>query len=269
MTQEKRFYKIAAAFSGFLLLFIANLFVPVSGAINHTARMWLILDCCVIVISAGLLLRAGLPSKARLNLSLVYALLMFVAYRGVSFSSVKGFVSVFLCSLAAFRIFELAPDQAIPPIRAARFQSVLASLLLGLGVGGALGTVNLFLSGQPLRFHLTVDCFLTALSPAILEEICYRLLLYAFCLSLLGGEIRNRSEQFWCYFMMVVPHILLHTPDVFLQYGVISGLINSAIMTLLFGLPFALLQRKRDLTTAMVAHGVVDLIRFAFLGLPF
>lgn len=41
------------------------------------------------------------------------------------------------------------------------------------------------------------------------------------------------------------------------------------ILSQLFGLPFAILQRKRDLTSAMIAHGVVDVIRFCFLGAPF
>lgn len=35
----------------------------------------------------------------------------------------------------------------------------------------------------------------------------------------------------------------------------------------LFGLPFALLQRKRDLTSAMVSHGFVDAVRFTLFGL--
>lgn len=36
-----------------------------------------------------------------------------------------------------------------------------------------------------------------------------------------------------------------------------------------FALPFAALQRKVSVTSAIVAHGIVDLVRFVVLGLPF
>ena len=69
--------------------------------------------------------------------------------------------------------------------------------------------------------------------------------------------------------MMIIPHVLIHTPDALLTYGVVSWIINIIMLTLIFGLPFAVLQRKRDLASAMTAHGIVDVIRFAFTGLPF
>jgi membrane protease YdiL (CAAX protease family) len=35
-----------------------------------------------------------------------------------------------------------------------------------------------------------------------------------------------------------------------------------------FGFIFAFLQKKRDITSAMIAHGIVDWIRFCIFGLP-
>lgn len=69
--------------------------------------------------------------------------------------------------------------------------------------------------------------------------------------------------------MMVIPHVLIHIPDTFLTYGIVSGIVNIVMLSLIFGIPFAILQRKRDLLSAMIAHGTVDVIRFSFLGLPF
>lgn len=33
------------------------------------------------------------------------------------------------------------------------------------------------------------------------------------------------------------------------------------------GLPFAILQRKRDITSAMISHGLVDAVRFTLMGI--
>ncbi|MEI2398162.1 hypothetical protein NYE33_00110 [Paenibacillus sp. FSL R10-2199] len=41
-----------------------------------------------------------------------------------------------------------------------------------------------------------------------------------------------------------------------------GGVTGSITWGLLFGLHFAYLQWKRDVTSAMIAHGVVDFIRF-------
>lgn len=180
LKKQNGILKIIGSLLVFVLLFIANLFVPAFKNITHTARMWLVLDLGVVLLS-----------------------------------------------------------------------------------------VILLISGQVLHFQFNIYCLLTALSPVILEEICYRLLLFAYCLSLLKGEIRNKSENFWCYFMMIIPHVLIHTPDTFLTYGILSGVVSVLMISLIFGLPFAILQRKRDLTSAMIAHGTVDVIRFSFLGLPF
>lgn len=266
---ENEVRKIIIAFLVFFALFLANLFVPVFAGIGVTSRMWLVLDVCVTAIAVVLLIKNGLPSNRRILLSCMFGLLMFVAYRGFNFSSVKGFLTTALCASASFSVFGKYPDNAVPVVKDERFLSVPASILIGFGVGGVLGVINLFLGGQPLDFHFTLACVLTALSPAILEEVCYRLLIFAFCLYLLKGEVRSKSENFWCYFMMIIPHVMIHTPDVFLATDLISGVVNILILSLLFGLPFALLQRKRDLASAMIAHGTVDVIRFAFMGLPF
>lgn len=269
MKKTNAIYKIVGSFFVFILLFAANLWIPLFASIEHTSRMWLTLDLCVTAVSVFLLVKNKLPTKAQMGLSLTLGLLMFVAYRGVNFSSVKGFLTTTLCAMASFAVFRKYPANAVLPIKAKTFKQVLLSLLIGLGVGGVFGVVNLLLSGQSVRFQCNWSVLLTALSPAILEEVCYRLLLFAYCLYLLKGNVTNRIQNFWCYFMMIMPHVLIHTPETFLSYGIVSGVWNVFLLSLIFGLPFALLQRKRDLTSAMIAHGMVDIIRFSFLGLPF
>lgn len=269
MKKEFGVYKIIGSFLVFMIIFIANLNIPVSNNVNHTSRMWLITDLCIAVLSIFLIIKNKLPDKKHIIISFLLGVLMFVSYKGFNFSSINTFINTTLCTLASFSIFSRYPVFKIVTLKNKNVKSVLFTLFIGIFVGVVLGIANLFFAGKTLHFDFNLTCFLTSLSPAIFEEVSFRLILFAYCLFLLNGKIQNKSENFLCYFMMIIPHVLLHTPDVFLSYGVIPGIINSLLLSLFFGLPFAILQRKRDLTSAMIAHGLVDLIRFSFLGLPF
>lgn len=58
---------------------------------------------------------------------------------------------------------------------------------------------------------------------------------------------------------MILPHVLIH----------FSGTIEIGsliVMSVAFGLPFALLQWKVNLSAAIGAHALVDLIRFIVFG---
>lgn len=50
---------------------------------------------------------------------------------------------------------------------------------------------------------------------------------------------------------MVIPHILLHFPDMIATTGISSIMGSVIILSLLLSLPFALLQRKKDLFSAL------------------
>lgn len=267
MNQKKGLKMIWIAFIGFLILFLINLGIKTN--IGLTAMMWVILDVSVLILSILILIKNKNQSKNQILISLIFGLLMFVAYQGISFTSVKVFLVTFLCSLATFSIFNIYENNVVKILKLTTIKSVLTSIIIGLIVGIVLGIVNLFLNSGTPNFNISLSYFLTSLSPAIYEEIAFRTFIYALCLYLLKGKINTKGEKFSCYFMMIIPHVMVHTPDQFINYGFISGIISILLLALLFGLPFALLQRKRDLTSAMIAHGVVDVIRFCFFGLPF
>lgn len=67
----------------------------------------------------------------------------------------------------------------------------------------------------------------------------------------------NRFQVFTMFFMMCMPHTVAHG----------YALIETIILCLLFGVPFTILQRKRDITSAMISHGIVDVIRFMLFGI--
>lgn len=106
-------------------------------------------------------------------------------------------------------------------------------------------------------FELNFSRILVCLNPAVFEEIVCRAVFYAFGLYAVGTEKATRFQQFTIWFMMCFPHTLAHGYDI----------VSTILLCFLFGLPFAVLQRKRDITSAMISHGVVDAVRFTIFGL--
>lgn len=73
----------------------------------------------------------------------------------------------------------------------------------------------------------------------------------------IGEEKPTKFQMFTMWFMMCFPHTAAHGYDI----------VSTVILCVLFGLPFTLLQRKRDLASAMISHGLVDAVRFTVFGL--
>lgn len=76
----------------------------------------------------------------------------------------------------------------------------------------------------------------------------------AFCVWYADGKM-NFFQKFTMYFMMCVPHAAVHG----------YPLPETIVLSVLFGLPFAFLQKKRDIASAMVSHGIVDAVRFTLM----
>ena len=55
-----------------------------------------------------------------------------------------------------------------------------------------------------------------------------------------------------------VPYLLLETVCIAILGTIIGGIL---------ALPFAFLQKKRDIASAMVSHGIVDAVRFTLMGI--
>ncbi|MDF2700351.1 MAG: hypothetical protein K0Q49_1909 [Haloplasmataceae bacterium] len=269
MKKQNGLKKIRLSFLAFMTLFILNFGVVLD--ITVTQRMWLIMDIYVFLLSMFILIRIKLPSRKQILISLLFGVLVFVSYWGLSiFSSIKGSLLTILCSLAVFSIFNRYDHNVLKLFRTKIVSSVLLSIFIGLFVGIVLGVINFYfmsISATP-NLRISIKFFLISLSPAIYEEITMRTFMYAYCLYLLNGEINTKIERFACWFMMIIPHVLIHTPDSFINFGLISGVMTVLLYVVLFGLPFAFLQKKRDIVSAMIAHGVVDVIRFCLFGLP-
>ena len=172
---------------------------------------------------------------------------------------------VFVTFLAGSALFQQAKGQTI-----AAFQNgsvnIIRSLLFGIVIAIPLAVVNnlffYFNAGQ-VTFRNGFVSALLALSPGISEEIVFRYFIIALC----ANWLQSASKQglgFWALiFLAVVPHSLNHLPDLFLTNPAMAVFMLIATC-LLFGLPMAVLQVKKNLETAIAFHWFIDFARFLF-----
>lgn len=261
--------KIGVVFLALIVLLIGNLYIADPLATQH---MWLILAGFCVIISIRLLLKYKAPATNKIMIALGLSLLVALSYLSNRVihprSMLMNPIITFLGILAIFTTFDRYRKHALPFVKPGKYQPI-GTILIGGSVGVLLGTFNLILSGQPVAFNFSIYNLLGSFSPAIMEELVMSSLFYALCVDLLNGKLETKSQHLLCLFMMVMPHVVIHTPNLFIQFGLMGGLMNTLIYVILYALPFALLQKKWDLSPAMLAHGVVSFIRFCFVEIPF
>ena len=217
-----------------------------------------------------LLIKMKLPSIKYTVISILFAIAVSLCYLAIQMNVMvvvhQGLLAglpTLLCSLAVFSVMEKLEDTGTKPYSLIHssgnrpfYQEVFISLGIAFGSTVVLAVINYFLSinNSTVNFGITLPHLAICLSPAIFEEMACRAVFMAFCLYLFKKP--TKLQLFTMWFMMTVPHTLSH------HYN----LIESLVLCVLFGIPFAVLQRKRDLTSAMVSHGLVDAVRFCIFG---
>jgi len=275
MPKEKNIKNVYLFFTSFLIIFVLNLMVPISflRIPSYTQRMWLLFQIYVIIFAIFILIKENLPRKNIIIVALVFGVLTGLYNPVVNVGTILTFMCTILTFMASSSIFQKSED-VISLFENFSKREILKSIGIGIIAGAILAFINLLVAGkQQMNFNVNIHYFLLSLNPGIFEEVSFRLFMYAFCIYILKGKANTKKEKIWCYIMMVLPHVLIHTPDLFFKNGVFYLdvpilLVYIVILSLIFGLPLALLQRKRDLSSAMIAHGLVDFVRFCFLGLP-
>lgn len=217
-----------------------------------------------MVLSIYLLIKLKLPSAKGIIISGFFAVLVSIAYLGIQLGwevvMINGIIAgvpTLLCSLAVFSAME--KGYGIRIISTDEKHAPLISLLIAIAAGAILCVVNYFLmrGSNAVDFDVNISRLIVCLSPAIFEEIACRAIFMAFGLYAAGKGAATRFQQFTIWFMMCFPHTVAHGYDI----------ISTILLCALFGLPFAILQRKRDIASAMISHGLVDAVRFTIFGL--
>lgn len=256
---------IALVYAG---LYAANYWIPL-GSISYTSRIWNWSQTALTVGACLTLIVLRKPPSARVVLlGLVLATISGVSHGlhdpSLSWSMQEG-LAVSVCFVAGAVLFD---NQAGNAVRA--FQPPLAglgrSLVFGVLVAAPLAILNnlyFYLNVGSIQFQNWLRSAPEALSPAIHEEVIFRYFVLGLVFHLLGPSTSRRIALAVALVLAVVPHSLNHLPELFLA-NPLMGLAMLTVTCLLFGLPMAILQVKRNLETAIAFHWLIDFARFLF-----
>jgi hypothetical protein len=258
-----------ASIGGFYaLLFALNYALPLDR-FSYTSRIW---DWSQAALAAGagftlVLHRRTVTGRSVLLgfvLAAVSAASRYAHNPSLSWSVQEG-LAVWVCYTAGAALFKHREGAVVSAFQAPPVK-ILMSVLFGAAVALPLAALNnLFFhleSGQ-VAFQNGFSSAFAALSPGVHEEVIYRFFVLAAALYLLRFSESRRWATAAAVVLAVVPHSLNHLPDLFLE-NPNMGLAMLAATSLLFGLPMAVLQLKRNLEAAIGFHWFIDFVRFWF-----
>ncbi len=253
---------------GFIVLYLLNFLVPLENS-NYTTRIW---DWTELALAAGALVVIvvrwrnirSVPILVGAGLGLVSGFSYFLDDRSLR-GAITECAAVWLTFVAGTILFKTLKAHTVPAFQPP-FQNIFRGLMFGVLLAIPLAVINnlffYFQNGAP-KFQNILVSAAEALSPGIHEEAVFRYFVLAACFALLHGSAHPRLAMTAAIAMAVVPHSLLHLPDLFLTNPVMA--IGMLVATsLLFGLPMALLQVKRSYETAVAFHWFIDFARFFF-----
>lgn len=259
------------AISGLMLATFAVLY---AAALQHTMslgdgyfwRPWNWSEYLIGAVSLGILAFRWRQVTGRVvMLSVVFAALVGVsAYSRTNFDTAA--IQAVITMLALGAGFALLPKDRRVQI-AALDQSpraVVQPVVLGvvLGLPASVANVAYFaLTGASLDWQNPLTSALWSLQPSVYEEIAFRFLIINLCVFLLEGRLSRSAVRNVALFMAVVPHAILHYTEM-LVYDTGMAVLMIAIISLIFGLPAAYLQWRRNLESAMGYHWITDFLRF-------
>lgn len=143
-------------------------------------------------------------------------------------------------------------------------KAIAKSLLWGIIISIPFACINVAyfrITQGPLKLQNPFTAGFLALQPGIGEEIVFRFFIINAVSAILRNKLSQKPLLFVVIFLGVVPHSILHFPDLWL-----NSLPNAGFMllstSLLFGLPMAYIQCRKNLEAAIGFHWFIDFLRF-------
>lgn len=252
----------------YTILFVLNYWLPLRNS-NYATRLWNWSQAAITIAALVIVVRNRRWIKSgAVFLGFVLGIISAFSHamHDPSFiaSTFEGF-GVWVCFLGGLALFK---NLEAPVVSAFQLplSKISISLLIGIAAAVPLAVVNnlyFYLNAGHVQLQNIFFSAFAALSPGIHEEIIFRYFVLAMCFSLFKPGKPSRLGIVASIFLAVVPHSLNHLPDLFLQ-SPWMGVFMLTATSLLFGLPMALLQLKRNLETAITFHWFVDFMRFLF-----
>ena len=250
---------------GFAGLYVLNFLLPLNRG-SYTTRIW---NWAEWSLAAGALAVLAFrwrsirlrPALIGAGLSLLSGASRWAHAPSLSDGIVEG-VAVWLTFVAGTILFAGLGNQGVRAFQDRLVRSLGIGTLFALPLA-LVNNLYFYLQDGGPRFQNVLLSAFEALSPGIHEEAVYRYFVLAICLALLKDSPHRRWVWTTAIALAVIPHSLLHLPDLFLQNPAM-GVVMLVATSLLFGLPMALLQVKRSFESAVAFHWFIDFARFVF-----
>ena len=252
----------------YVFLYGMNLWLPLTWS-NYTSRIWDWTQTTLTLFAVAVVI------MKRQNLSVGLLLLGFILGAISAFAhsfhdpdiwgSLKEGLGVLFCFSGGAAIFRNLRQHIVLTFQGSWVQ-IGYSLLSGIALAIPLAAFNNFyfyMNSGSIQFTNWFYSAIEALSPGIHEEIIFRFFVLALVYDLLKEMPPSRWITVAAFLLAVVPHSLNHLPDLFLQNPVMALVLLMAT-SLLFGLPMAMLQIRRNLESAIAFHWFIDFTRFLF-----
>jgi hypothetical protein len=258
-------------FLGFLLMYIANFIVPINRKVmSYSTRIWdwyrYALTCIALVF---LIINWKSIKMKYIIAGITFSLLTWLSLYSnrnpnlivISRNSIIVFIT-FVCGAIIWSKYKIIQVAAID-------KSIKASAIsFGFGalIGIPIAIINLGFFIYTSGFHNIQNICLSALralSPGVSEEIIFKFFVMGLCYIILKDKLPEKYTTIILLFFATVPHRLLHLPNLFIT-NPLSATLQLILGIILFTLPMAYAQIRKNLETAIGMHWVVDFLRFVF-----
>ena len=250
----------------FTLLYVIGIIIPLEITPhyhNFQSRVWNWTEILILLLAVYYIIRAkSFQWKQAVIALLLGAICLFSLFRDPrTVDIIVTSVCVIVTFYAACRLYELADIENVSIhigiVKSIRYFGLGAVIFIPLAV---LNVLYFSLSRQ-INMRNMLSSAVFALKPAIAEEVVFRFFLLSYVYYLFRGKAETRLKNVLIYILLIIPHELLHYPDLFVEspgWAVVMSIVGSIV----FGLPMALLMKKKNLQMAIGMHWFIDFARF-------
>ena len=250
----------------FTLLYVIGIIIPLEITPhyhNFQSRVWNWTEILILLLAVYYIIRAkSFQWKQAVIALLLGAICLFSLFRDPrTVDIIVTSVCVIVTFYAACRLYELADIENVSIhigiVKSIRYFGLGAVISIPLAV---LNVLYFSLSRQ-INMRNMLSSAVFALKPAIAEEVVFRFFLLSYVYYLFRGKAETRLKNVLIYILLIIPHELLHYPDLFVEspgWAVVMSIVGSIV----FGLPMALLMKKKNLQMAIGMHWFIDVARF-------
>ncbi len=255
------------SFGIFILLYVIGIMLPLDVTphyYNFMSRIWNWTEILIILLAVYYIIRVGSfqwkQAAIAFFLGIICLVSLFRDNRTADILTTS--VCVMVTFYAACMLYKLM-DMENTSINAGITGSI-KYFGLGAVISAPLAILNILYFSLSRRINVRniPGSAIFALKPAIAEEVIFHFFLLAYVNYLLRGKADTRFKNLLIYILLIIPHEMLHYPDMFIKSPGLA-VIMCTLNGVLFGFPMALLMKKKNLQMAIGMHWFIDFTRFA------